>query len=471
MKKIIIHLILVIVLFFLSFQTSYCQKPLESNVLCYYAADNNLIGQPFIERANILRFFPLPSYVNKTNKVTVVVSYGNNLFVRDAVKSTDGIVWEILLPEFKLGEYISYIQFKTKIDTRELKEANDKIKSQIAELSTMINNIRNENLEDIKKQIEEANIKFKKFSETIGELNTKTIPPDKVDIINKVEFIKVIEELKLQLDKTEIDTENIKKNIGTIDSLSNMIELIYQNEYSNQIKNLNSNVSDINSNISELNSKFIENLRNFNKDLIYFTLQKIELDITLTKQFERTLKSKTIDKKISGPGVEITDLTNGEDYSEIEITYRFNSFDGNYKTALDPAENIGIFRIRYIPFPIIGNRLFRPFQDNGPTVFEVGLSFGFGIVSNKEYKDGFFSPKRFGIAFAISDKLFSENAEILAICLTYDFHSFASIGFGANFGKIDENKKVRPYYSLGINKRAFDGLIKFITENIFGLGK
>ena len=339
-------------------------------------------------------------------------------------------------------------------------------------MSTSIENLKQNNLKDIESQINGTKQQFTIFSDKIISLNNMATPTRKIDINQyKSGLLNEIEQLKEQIEETENDKENIQKQIGKIDSICQIIDSIYQKDYNGKINDFNDTVSMINTKLTTLNSDFVEKLRVLNNDLFNFTIKKIELESTLTKQFEEKVVGKITKNKISGPEVEMSDIAFKKDYSEIEITYRFNKFDGNYKPALDPAEYIGIFRIRYIPFPIVGQKLFRPFRENGATVFEIGLSFGSYIVSSNEYREGSFSMKRLGVAFAISEKLFSEDAEILALCLTYDFHSFASIGFGANFGKIDDDKKIRPYFSFGINKQAFESVIKYLTENLLGVNK
>ncbi|HVZ38165.1 MAG TPA: hypothetical protein VHI13_02735 [Candidatus Kapabacteria bacterium] len=145
----------------------------------------------------------------------------------------------------------------------------------------------------------------------------------------------------------------------------------------------------------------------------------------------------------------------------IRILYR------NYKPALrrmkalDPSESVGIFRARYVPFALIGSSLKRPLAAGAGAIFEVGLAFGDQIVSGDAFVLPEFSVNRLGVAFAITDQLFSDSARVLAIALTYDFNSYGSLGLGANF---PPGGKTTTYVSLGINRTAFQELLRQIQR-------
>jgi hypothetical protein len=184
----------------------------------------------------------------------------------------------------------------------------------------------------------------------------------------------------------------------------------------------------------------------------------------LYNRYRSQLAEILADTMYSGPSVKKSDIT--IDLSEIErpkagILYR------NYKSslrrlpALDPAERMGIFRIRYVPFPIVGTKrqprmnLVTPLGENSTAVFEIGLAFGDAIVPGDEFVVPEFSFRRLGFAFAITEKLFGNEAEIIGLALTYDFNSYGSIGLGGNFAQ-DE---VHGYASFGINKKAFEAVL------------
>lgn len=189
----------------------------------------------------------------------------------------------------------------------------------------------------------------------------------------------------------------------------------------------------------------------------------------------RDIMNELSDTTYSGVSVRKSDIVINDSLDEASILYR------NYKTALrrmpalDPAERVGIFRIRYVPFPIVGTitrkdsthevsefGLRRPFSSQATAVFEIGLGFGDVIVPGDEFVVPEFSVERLGVALAITDKLFSDDAEIIALALTYDFNSYASIGIGANFAP----RVAKPYASFGINKKAFESMLS-ILQGLF----
>jgi hypothetical protein len=141
----------------------------------------------------------------------------------------------------------------------------------------------------------------------------------------------------------------------------------------------------------------------------------------------------------------------------------------NYKpslrglVALDPAEKLGIFRARFIPFAVMGDRSNFPGDKGAHAVFEVGVNFGDATFSGDDFLKPELSLKRLGVAFAISEQLF--NGEDLALAATYDLNSYASVGLGANFhDRIDSTgaslgREPGWYFSLGINKKAFEDLL------------
>jgi hypothetical protein len=169
-----------------------------------------------------------------------------------------------------------------------------------------------------------------------------------------------------------------------------------------------------------------------------------------------------IDSNMTGPSIRRSDIIIEDSLRFARILYR------NYKTslrrlpALDPAERLGIFRARFVPFAILGKRLVSAFDPDAKAIFEVGLAFGDAIVAGDDFVVPEFSLRRLGVAFVISNELFTENASIRALALTYDFNSYGSIGVGANF---PQNKR-ESYVSFGINKKAFEDLVGEL-QNLF----
>jgi hypothetical protein len=190
---------------------------------------------------------------------------------------------------------------------------------------------------------------------------------------------------------------------------------------------------------------------------------------SLISVLERGIELGLLDTLYTGPSVRKSDLIIDADFSHASILYRNYKTSLRYMTALDPAERLGIFRIRYVPFPVFGSQtrprmsLSRPMSTTSPTIFEVGLAFGDAVVPGDQFLVPEFSWRRLGIAFAISERLFSDSAEVIGLALTYDFNSYGSIGIGGNFAR----NEVHGYASLGINKKAFEA----VTKGLAGLFK
>ena len=181
---------------------------------------------------------------------------------------------------------------------------------------------------------------------------------------------------------------------------------------------------------------------------------------TLVRRLRHEIEMGLVDTLYSGPSVRPSDLVIDPSFTSARILYRNYKRELRYMPALDPAERMGIFRIRYVPFPVAGlpgnpkTTLRGPFGEN-PTVFEVGLAFGDAIVPGDEFVVPEFSSKRLGVAFAVTEKLFNDDARIIGLVLTYDFNSYGSIGIGGNFAQHETN----PYFSFGINKKAFEAVL------------
>jgi hypothetical protein len=191
-------------------------------------------------------------------------------------------------------------------------------------------------------------------------------------------------------------------------------------------------------------------------------LQVIVLRDSLMNELAKEVEVGLLDTMYSGISVRKSDLLIDSDFVHAHILYR------NYKSALrhlltlDAAERMGIFRARYVPFPIVGTAdrprasLQRPLNAGSPTVFEIGLAFGDAIVPGDDFVVPEFSWRRLGIAFAITEKLFNDDADIVGLAFTYDFNSYGSIGIGGNFA----HNETHGYASLGINKKAFEAVVK-----------
>ncbi len=196
-------------------------------------------------------------------------------------------------------------------------------------------------------------------------------------------------------------------------------------------------------------------------------------ELNLRSRLAREINFTLSDTTLAGVGVRKSDLVvDASDFKTARILYRNYNEGLRHLKALDPAERMSVFRVRYVPFPITATaekpamHLMRPLRNDSPTVFEIGLSFGNDIVTGDRFFIPDFSLRRFGIAFAITQDLFSDDADVIAIALTYDFNVYGSIGVGFNFA---DSNAVRKYASIGINKRAFEDLAKGLL-GLFGAG-
>jgi len=196
--------------------------------------------------------------------------------------------------------------------------------------------------------------------------------------------------------------------------------------------------------------------------LIQNTLVLVVERDSIVNTLAKELQVDLLDTLYTGPSVRRCDLTIDETFEFARILYRNYKGSLRHMMALDPAERMGIFRARFVPFPIVGTQssprmnLKKPMSTSSPTVFEIGLAFGDAIVPGDEFVVSEFSWKRLGIAFAVTERLFSDSAEVIGLALTYDFNSYGSIGIGGNFAR----NEVHGYASLGINKKAFEAVIK-----------
>jgi hypothetical protein len=425
-------------------------------VLSYYAVGNSLDGQPMVDMMNVLRFYPVFAMRDSVDAVNVTIYYGGNIYSREASHSQDRKYWEVLLPTFKLGEAIQRIEVEQsmKLDTKYSRRA------QI--LDSLLRNS-----EDYTKQQSELLTKdwiqkTENFRSAFNDLNRRTqalgIRPG-----DRAELSKVLQDSgRLAFDarvQSMLQARNILRAFGPkgkkrisekVDSIRQVVQEhteLYQwaesahGQYSASLFEAKKKASDERFRISLLRDSLISDLAK-------------EIEIGLT------------DTLLTGPSIRKSDIYVDSTFHRARVLYR------NYKTslrrmpALDPAERMGIFRIRYVPFPIVGTEesprmsLKKPLMSGSPTVFEVGLAFGDAIVPGDEFVVPEFSWRRLGVAFAITEQLFSDRAEIIALALTYDFNSYGSIGLGGNFAK----KAVHGYASLGINKKAFEGLLSKIAS-------
>ncbi|MBI1806498.1 MAG: hypothetical protein HYR76_05545 [Ignavibacteria bacterium] len=400
------------------------------NVLGYYAVNNSLDGQLMVDMVNVLRFYPVFAMRDSTNSVFVTIYYGGNIFSRPARQMDGGRYWQVLLPIFRLGEAIQRIEVDVRFGLRK-----SIIESYQKKLDIIAFEIRNE--QDKERQ------KFKGTKKEFGDLIKS----------NNKEFNK--------LGLTSAQADQLRKHLEEdVDTYETLRDSLITGEADREIAD---------SLISIRSQSLKQYLSNYEIDvkqkIMSLELQRNQVLDSVRTKLARLIEIDLTDTNYSGPSVRRSDLIISDDLNSARILYRNYKKELRYMPALDPAERMGVFRVRYVPFPVVGTpdnaktTLRGPTGDNALTVFEVGLAFGDAIVPGDEFVMPEFSFRRLGFAFAITEKLFNSDAQIVALALTYDFNSYGSIGVGANLAQ----HQVHEYFSFGINKKAFEVALAGLT--------
>jgi hypothetical protein len=418
----------IFLLCFFCFTTILAQKN-QSNVLSYYAVGNSLDGQLMSDMENVLRFFPVYAMQQQIDSVRVTVYYGGKIFTRYANRAISGSYWEALLPQFRLGEAIQRLEILIRFKL-------DEYYSERYSSLTESRNAATENIKEIESEGREIKRKLQSITDTLEK--------------NGVSYLQLRSLRQIRQKRAEV--YSIERNkILSSENLSDSTNI------DSLIKQYITTGTDYLT-FSRKNRPILKEIY-LNQD--YINSQIDSMKRSLAKEIEVDL----LDTLYSGTSMRRSDLTIDSDFEYAHLLYRNYKPSLRYMPALDPAERMGIFRIRYVPFPIVGTpdkprpMLLKPMNTNSPTVFEVGLAFGDAIVPGDDFVPPEFSWKRLGIAFAITEQLFSDSAQVLGLALTYDFNSYGSIGIGGNFA----GKTAHGYASLGINKKAFEAVIKGLT--------
>jgi hypothetical protein len=495
MKK-IFYLILV---FLFNFNLVLKAEDEDVNVISYYAVNNSIDGQPYINKMNVLRFFPVFTLrqeqgVGITDTVKITIYHGSSISAREAVMMDCGKYWEVLLPKFQLGEAIQKIEVETHIELTPTRLINlyntylniyagmkqdfkdyTNLKQQIERASTILNSfltkfVPNEIIDSIHKFF-----KVNQISSELEQLNNfETLLSQSISNTNQyLDTIKAkLKSLVNISDSNKIYSliSDIPDKIGNIMQYKNELSTfnlyfkVVQNAINEDVKSICENNNNItiktNDVIKELSQ--LQLLKLSNVDSLSKKLDDIEESINST--IEKSILRTLLDTNAMGQGVRRADIVLDKEFKWAKILYRNYKTSLRYLPALDPAENVGLFRARFVPLAVLGNGgLSMPFKDAKSTIFEFGLSFGDKIVSYDDIFISNFSYRKFGIAIAVSPKLFADDADILALVLTYDVNSFASLGIGANFRGVDR-KFVETYFSFGINKRLFENLLSSMQK-------
>jgi len=257
--------------------------------------------------------------------------------------------------------------------------------------------------------------------------------------------------------------KSLRDTVVDLDSSVNSLSLLIAEDYKltrTTLAAINSAAGRIKARLQQMDfGSFL--VKAYRDTILTVFKEQMEFKSRVLDSLARLLQVSLLDTSFAGPSILKSDIVIVSE-SEAHILYRNYKRNLRFMPALDPAERLGIFRARYVPFPIVGIQssprmnLKRPLSTTSPTVFEIGLAFGNAIVPGDEFVPPEFSWRRLGIAFAITERLFSDSAEVIGLAFTYDFNSYGSIGIGGNFAR----NEVHGYASLGINKRAFEAVIK-----------
>ena len=442
---------------------------------------NSLDGQVMSDVRNVIRFYPVFSMQKRIDSVCVFIYYGGNRYWRSADCSADGKYWEASLPRFRLGQAIQRIEIEVRFDLDEwYRERFAMLRYQRDVLAAEARRIELEKQQVMKKGIEEIKTELENLGVTDAHVRILRIAKRK----GEAAYRKAMDSVQSVLISAPDDTEKLRafvtsilgEKMGAIENYDNYIAGLQEVRKN---KSLNTDKVDtlieayLNAGQAYLsNFKSEKDRRSYTSTLESFTNSQAVLNIridSLKQQLAKEVEANLTDTLTFGPSVRKSDLTIDDDFQSAHLLYRNYKSSLRYMPALDPAERMGIFRARYVPFPIVGTQssprmnLKKPMSTSSPTVFEIGLAFGDAIVPGDEFVVPEFSWRRLGIAFAITERLFSDSAEVIGLALTYDFNSYGSIGIGGNFAR----NEVHGYASLGINKKAFEAVISGISK-LFG---
>lgn len=418
MKRIIIHIILLVIAVSIS---PLILKSADDNinVLSYYAISNQLDGQPMFEMNNVLRFYPVFSFRENTNSVYITIYKNGTRFHVPAIANEDKSYWEIRLPSFELGEAIQRIEVEAKIEARDFYGA-------------ALNEYKLSLLREMK--------------------NSECGKGDSCNNKRCAEFLDMLKRIDdfIEADYTMARIENSTQYSLNIDTAQAKANLLY---YKSDFEKISIPKN------AELDSGKIQEQYS---QLLAHNWLAIDRYTEIPEAVTNYLVKKLSDTMQVGTSIRAADIKFDKYGKEANLLYRNYKRGVRYLTALDPAERLGLFRLRYIPFAIIGKELVKPIGNNATGIFEVGMSFGDPIVSGDDFAVPPLSFERLGIAFAVSHELFSDSARISALAFTYDFNSYGSIAAGANFNVKDN--KIQSYLSFGINRKAFEGIVKIMQD-------
>ncbi|MBM2816114.1 MAG: hypothetical protein HW421_2876 [Ignavibacteria bacterium] len=478
-------------------------KNQDINVINYYAAGNCLDGKPEVGKINLLRFYPVYALRDSTVAVKITIYNGSNVYIREAVKMDEGRYWQSLSPDLPLGSSIHRIDIEVRVRLKSsplsenykkmMKAANSKTNALFG-FSTSISN-GNFYLNSINTNIEKLSMEMKNFDaqnisslnnyfkfidnnyhESFGKLNDKI---DDMLLIADKRFTEIAKQKEIPdtLDshtsadniESAIPKEEVRRFKAEWEEIRNTLKSSqssfeqYSIVNSDKFEQITKLIGEINKKLDEANAAN-NSIRDIfaaaakdGKETISIDNKKLAgYTDTLKAELLREIEKETIDTNVIGPPIKRSDIILDDTLSEVKILYK------NYNTAtktypqLEPRENLGIFRFRLIPIAIIGQNLHKSLSGMSSVVMEVGLSFGNqSIISNNLFSPEFLV-ERFGVSLAFNLAAVQGKTEVFALAFTYDFNSIVSIGIGVNYPS--GSNISQGYFSIGINKRAFEAL-------------
>lgn len=433
----------------------------DFNIISYYAVGNSLDGQPMIEMQNKLRFFPVFIYKDATEYVNVTLYYGtkSRIYKKEANKKDDGHYWEVDLPPFYLGDAIQRLEVETKIKLEDpmfkaYKKKLEEIDNTLKESNSEYNKLMQDLADSLRSKITMIKASLEALDNTVISFEKNFMTLNSLIATLNQDISK--DTLKTTKDSIYLKLDKIKSSIDTLLNINNSTK---------------SNLTKIINEFQDLLSKAVEEkMIIIGKNYLTSAISKENLLDSTKREIRKQMRSNFVKNDIAGPDITEADIIIDDSLKFVKILYRNYKKSLRQLPALDPAESMGIFRVRYVPFPITGKKMWRPLQQNSIAVFEFGIGFGDVRLSGDDFVKPTLSFDRLGVAFAISNELFSDSARIVALALTYDFNAYGSLGVGANFRDPEGQSDVQPYFSFGINKKAFEFLVGQLA-GFFGVKK
>lgn len=461
------------------------------NYLDYFASDNSLDNQPLIGTENHLRFFPVFALKDSTYSVQMRI-YRNHdpvPYCRNMDRMKDGIYWEALLPSFRLGQGIHRIEVEVQMsldsDLHERYVSLENLRKIAEHLRKQSDSVLIAQTQVARNGKDQLSVMVQRMQrlDKLGDLDTLT----RTALSNASDLIKVIASLeKLMNENSTLVTNDT--TVALLPRLEGQVQhaillsQTLQNDFDNLrtvsqgtsdgIENIHVVVDEIAKQFNQINtllSAINDSTLKLNEDLRSREVATEKIKRETEEQLYESVFSQIGSHEYSGPGVKKFDVVVDDSLKNAKILYRNYNLGMRRNPALDPAEQLGIFRARYVPFAVIGGEMVSPTSTgaNRMAVFEVGLGFGNLTIASDQLWKPALSPDRLGVIFAISQDLLSDSSTIRALALTYEFNAYGSISVGANFPINKEGparKEVESYFSFGINKKAFEALMELIQN-------